>query len=297
MARPKKEGIDYFSFDVDFFQDEKISAIAGEFGMKGEMAVIKLLCAIYRNGYFAEWTDLLRMKMLKELPGVSADLLDKIVSRLARWGFFDKDLFENSGILTSKGIQRRYLEAVKRRNVKVGELPYFLVNVCNNPVNVCNNSPSSGVNVCNNPQSKVNESKVNPPTPQGGKQERVCDSDSLPANQNPFPTLIPKIVNSLQPFVCKELERFFASKAKRGVFFDEIQQENILYKMFPYEPAEQVKIIGENIDNGHWKAFYIPDKVKDMRLARVKKQESERASKLALENWKKQTEEEPPCET
>ena len=109
MARPIKQGLDYFPFDVDFFSDEKIATISGEFGIKGEIATIKLLCAVYRNGYFIEWSDMLKFKLLKELPGVSADLLDQIVNRLVKWGFFDKDLFDSALILTSIGIQRRYL--------------------------------------------------------------------------------------------------------------------------------------------------------------------------------------------
>ena len=47
MARPNKMGLDYFPFDVDFFNDEKIVAISGEFGIKGEIVVIKsALCDI-----------------------------------------------------------------------------------------------------------------------------------------------------------------------------------------------------------------------------------------------------------
>lgn len=108
MARPYKTGIDYFPLDVDFFVDDKMIAIAGEFGIKGEVAVIHLLCAIYRNGYYVEWNDRLRSKLDRELPGVSVDLLCMIVDRLVRWEFFDKSLFYSSSILTSKGIQRRY---------------------------------------------------------------------------------------------------------------------------------------------------------------------------------------------
>lgn len=108
MARPTKHGLDYFPFDVDFFSDEKLYAISGEFGIKGEITTIKLLCAVYRNGYFIEWTEMLKFKLLKELPGVSADLLDQIIKRLVKWDFFDKDLFDSASILTSKGIQRRY---------------------------------------------------------------------------------------------------------------------------------------------------------------------------------------------
>ena len=105
----------YFPFDVDFFNDEKIVAISGEFGIKGEIVVIKLLCAIYRNGYFILWNDLLKFKLLRDLPGVSSELLDSIMNRLVLWGFFDKDLFDSMGVLTSAGIQKRYFKISKRR--------------------------------------------------------------------------------------------------------------------------------------------------------------------------------------
>ncbi|UVQ81022.1 DUF4373 domain-containing protein [Parabacteroides distasonis] len=86
MARPNKEGLDYFPFDVDFFSDEKIGSISGEFGIKGEITAIKLLCAIYRNGYFILWNDALKMSLLRGLPGISLELLEQIVTRLVRVG-------------------------------------------------------------------------------------------------------------------------------------------------------------------------------------------------------------------
>lgn len=128
MARPKKSGLDYFPFDVDFFNDEKMVAIAGEFGIKGELTVIKLLCAIYRNGYFILWSEMLQMKMLAQLPGVSVELLNAIVSRLVRWGFFDKDLFDSATVLTSVAIQKRYFDAISRRS-KDEIYPHLLVSV------------------------------------------------------------------------------------------------------------------------------------------------------------------------
>lgn len=155
MARPLKKGLDYFPFDIDFFEDEKIGAISGEFGIKGEIATIKLLCAVYRNGYFLQWNEMLKMKLLKNLPGVSAELIDQIVSRLVKWGFYDQSLFDSDKILTSVGIQTRYFEAIKRR--KTNEVfPYLLVNVCNNGVNDNNNSISADSNT----QSKGNNSTV-----------------------------------------------------------------------------------------------------------------------------------------
>lgn len=175
MARPLKTGLDYFPFDIDFFEDEKITLIAGEFDIKGEITAVKLLCAIYRNGYFIEWNERTKFRLLKNLPTISDGLLESIVDRLVRWEFFDKTLFDSARILTSKGIQKRYFEASKRRGQKP-DLPYLLVNVDNNAVNVCNNP----VNVDKNPlkESKVKENKeeerekekaktrFSPPTPE-----------------------------------------------------------------------------------------------------------------------------------
>ena len=156
MARPTKKGLDYFPFDVDFFNDEKIEAISGEFGIKGEIVAIKLLTAVYRNGYFIEWSEMLQMKMLKSLPSISKVLLEQILSRLVRWDFFDENLFNSAKVLTSKGIQKRYFEATKRCKPS-DSLPYLLVNVTKTPVNVA----ETQVNVTETTQRKVKESKGN----------------------------------------------------------------------------------------------------------------------------------------
>lgn len=193
MARPLKNGLDYFPFDVDFFGDEKIAAISGEFGIKGEITAIKLLCAIYRNGYYIEWNDMLKMKLLKDLPGITVTLLDAIVSRLVRWGFFDVALFDSAAVLTSEGIQRRYFAIAKRR--RGTEYPYVVsrgfgrpdgntswrpdtdepsfaerpvngrveaeerVSACNNVVSVCNNPVSDGLLQAKTHQIKEKEIK------------------------------------------------------------------------------------------------------------------------------------------
>lgn len=166
MARPNKKGLDYFPLDIDFFDDEKITAVSGEFGIKGEITVIRLLCAIYRNGYFVQWNDLLKYKLLKNLPGVSEQLLECIVRRLVMWGFFDGDLFDTAGVLTSRGIQRRYFNITRRRVADRTELPYLLISAYRNP----GKDPGSGFLHTETPlhdgflhtetlQSKVKESK------------------------------------------------------------------------------------------------------------------------------------------
>lgn len=130
MARPIKKGIDYFPLDVDIFSDEKIVPISVEFGIKGEIIVIRLLCAIYRNGYFLEWSELMKFKFAKDMPSVSSDLLDSVVDRLVKWKFFDRLMFSSHNVLTSAAIQRRYFSAVrKRRRPSSPSLPFLLIDI------------------------------------------------------------------------------------------------------------------------------------------------------------------------
>ncbi|WP_048954272.1 Lin1244/Lin1753 domain-containing protein [Enterococcus faecalis] len=170
MARPAKEGLDYFPLDVGIFEDEKIEAIAGEFGIKGELAAIKLLCAIYKKGYFILWDDLSQATLLKRLPGVSKEMLNQIVNRLVLWGFFDKELFDSVKVLTSENIQATFFEATKRR--KTPKPTKYIVNVNSN-------SQSETVNADINTQSKVKESKVNK-SKVNKKETESCINPSSP---------------------------------------------------------------------------------------------------------------------
>ena len=161
MARPKKEGLDYFPLDVDFFEDEKILAISGEFAVKGEIIVLRLLCEIYRNGYFVEYSGLLKNKLAR-LGGLTPGLVDGVVRRLLEYGFFNESLFREHNILTSKAIQSRYATATKRRDNSTS-LPFWL----QDGVNVYINPPSMGVNADIYPETKPNKTKPKKNKPNG----------------------------------------------------------------------------------------------------------------------------------
>ena len=157
MARPLKQGIDYFSFDVDFFEDEKIEPISGEFGIKGEIIVIRLLCAVYRNGYFAMWNEQLKMTLANRCK-VSSDLIEQVVSRLVKWGFVDESLFNSAKIITSKGIQKRFQEATRKRKYDYSSLDYWLLEAKKH-VSSADNPRIEEFIPPKTPQSKVKESK------------------------------------------------------------------------------------------------------------------------------------------
>jgi hypothetical protein len=125
MARPQKTGLDYFPFNVDLFDDEKVIPISSEFGAKGECVVVRVLCAIYRNSYFAECSDAFKFKIAKQ-ANVPQSLVSEVISGLVKWGFFNKPVFDSFGIITSAGIQKRWKEAVRKR-VNKEELEYWII--------------------------------------------------------------------------------------------------------------------------------------------------------------------------
>lgn len=152
MARPVKEGLDYFPLDVDFAVNDKTEAIMGEFGPKGVLFMIYLLSAVYQNGYYLQWNKLKQMQLANRIEGVSPELANQIVNRLIAYGTFSEELFNSAKVLTSQRIQETYEDATKRRKSQK-PTKYW--------INVDINKDTSVVNVNINPQSKVNKSKSN----------------------------------------------------------------------------------------------------------------------------------------
>lgn len=162
MARPVKIGLDYFPFDIDFFSDEKIEYITAEFGIKGEIVVIKLLCRIYRNGYYLAWSDDTAILFAKRAgEGISGALVNSVVNVCCKRGFFSKTLFTTYSILTSEGIQRRYFDAVERRKEIKVIREYLLISLPSqiNVIIYSINADNNAINEYINPQSKVEETK------------------------------------------------------------------------------------------------------------------------------------------
>ena len=111
-----KEGLDYFPFPIDFFLDEKIQFISAKFGMKGEAIVIRLICRIYRKGYYTDWSDDIALLFSKEIgDNCDVSFVNKVVQELVGRGFFNNNIFEVYEVLTSCYIQERFLFATKRR--------------------------------------------------------------------------------------------------------------------------------------------------------------------------------------
>ena len=114
MARPNKIGLDYFPLDVDIASDEKVEYLEAKFGVEGFGVLIHLLAAIYREGYYINWGEMQAYVTSKRV-NLPVNTISAIVSQLVNTGFFDEGLYEKFNILTSHGIQARYLQACEYR--------------------------------------------------------------------------------------------------------------------------------------------------------------------------------------
>ena len=107
MARTIKKGLDYFPFDVDFFQDIRIRKLIKYQGGKAVTVYALLLCTIYKNGYYAEWDKELPF-IISEQSGYTEAYIQEVIDCCMNIGLLSKELFESAKVLTSKGIQERY---------------------------------------------------------------------------------------------------------------------------------------------------------------------------------------------
>ena len=218
------DGINYFPMGVNFMEENAMEVIEAKYGIKGPAIVLKLLCKIYKEGYFIRWDEeqclIFANKAGRE---VQAEEVQGIIEILFIKGILDRNSYLENGILTSENIQKVWLEATKRRKRELSELPYLIVKTEKengkpdtssitqeiqqpelfkgektpvNPKNVVHHVAVDAKNACNSGQSKVKESKAKenkelPPSapPEGKEEERKDDSASLPIPGYAFNTM------------------------------------------------------------------------------------------------------------
>lgn len=185
MARPVKDGLDYFPKDTGFYRDRKIRALIGRFGCDGAALYDYILCEVYGDkGYYTEIDDSFVDIAAADL-GISPEKIGLILNYLLdKSMLLDGTLFKAVKVLTSHGIQTRYQEAVreraKKRGIRVhGELWLLneaesesFVEVRHNESLSWKNSSKSGKNDSKSQEESIKESKGKesntPPTPPSG---------------------------------------------------------------------------------------------------------------------------------
>lgn len=157
-GRPTKQGIDYFPMDVGFFTDVKIRKISRACGSQSTSILICLLCNIYKDeGYYILWDEDLPF-VIADTVGVSEGAVKEVLIKSLQVGFFDQELYEKYKILTSSGIQKRFLLATYQRK-ETTIIPEYLIICANNSINCTNNSINHSDNEQSKSKVKVNRKK------------------------------------------------------------------------------------------------------------------------------------------
>ena len=180
MARPIKQGVDYFPLDCHV--DDNVKLIQAEFGLVGFAILVKIWQKIYSDkGYFTEWVRDVASVFSQE-NGVSAGVVHEVVRACLDRGIFDREMFQRFKILTSEGIQKRYAAMTDRRTLVKIDQRYLLIVAPSNWVFDYNNliiADNNAVNAGRNTQSKVKESKVNYNSIARAREDSSFDTDEF----------------------------------------------------------------------------------------------------------------------
>ena len=115
MARPIEKSIGYFPLNTNILSDMKVRRMVKACGEGTISVIISLLCHIYGDeGYFMKWH--------KDAAFIIADTIEsteeyvmEVVEKSLEVNFFDREKFQKYQILTSIGIQKRFLKATEKR--------------------------------------------------------------------------------------------------------------------------------------------------------------------------------------
>jgi len=120
MARPQKDGLDYFPHDTDATTDPKLEPAIMMYGAAAYAFYFVHLEYCYRSADLsidisaAETGSEMRAVIQQKLR-ISADEYEKILQSLLRHGAFDSETYQKTGKLTSTGIHKRAEKVLEKR--------------------------------------------------------------------------------------------------------------------------------------------------------------------------------------
>ncbi len=134
MPRPTKQGIDYFPLDCTF--DNEVEMYLLEKNADGLAVLITLWQLIYNNeGYYINNDKDLKL-LIKKRINVDINEVNECINLCLCRNIFNKSLHKKYNILTSRGIQKRYFEAAKRKKEINVYKNYVIVDINTPNVNV-----------------------------------------------------------------------------------------------------------------------------------------------------------------
>jgi hypothetical protein len=116
MARPRKEGMDYFPHDTDAVNDTKIEALRMLYGNDGYAFYFILLELIYKQPDFElDVSDAETIQILAKKVEVTPDKFNSMMQTAIKRECFDSAAYHERSVLTSEGVKKRSKVVVDKR--------------------------------------------------------------------------------------------------------------------------------------------------------------------------------------
>ncbi len=267
MARPKKVGLDYFPLDV--FLGGSVEYISCLYGAIGVQVIISLWRRIYAHSYYYRYDERAAIVCAKEFGEQlslcfpkknkeSWEIFDEIVKKAVEFGVFDREMFEKHSILTSKSIQKTYLEAKRKSSAAKIDPRFALIDescaVSAEETAVFGAKTTAKTEIM--PQSKVKQSKVKQSKEKQSKEEESKEKESKEKQaESGFAPLLSEVED-------QELKKLYEEYLKMRELIrapmTECAVESLIRRVNDLEPnnvGRQKKLLETAILNG-WKNVY-----------------------------------------
>lgn len=137
-GRPRKTGLKHFPVDHNLFDHKKLRQAEDLVDPQGDNALRRLLVDkmlirfysfVYKVGYYREWNEEAEIDLCKAIGnGMNRVFLAPFLKAFLDTDLLSKEMFERHSIITSGGIQEKWLEIskmIRRDNPKIEEQYYI----------------------------------------------------------------------------------------------------------------------------------------------------------------------------
>lgn len=247
MARPIDSSLKYFPLDVDFFDDPKLLMIEEQFGVKGSYIATRLLCWIYREGYYINWNNDMALIFARRVGnGLLHTNVNDVVNALVLRSFFNKVLFERCAILTSTGIQKRWMRIIQDSKRKAQINPdYDLINSINSGMSELPPDETTGEQELTTTEAEVSTQRI--------EKNRIEKNSKVKNNTNTGPPdckfLSYEFKNTWEEWVKHRSEIHHTLKPQA------VKKQVEFLETFSEQTA--IEILNQSIKNG-WQGLFPP---------------------------------------
>lgn len=204
MGKPFGEGLKYMRLDTDVHDNDKIDILRDEFDDAGFAFWTLLHCRVFKYSYYMDADERSVAHFCKKILRKPVEDFYKMLEFAIKIKVFDRESYDKHKIITSKGIQRNYLDITKKwSKVKIIQ-EYIIEDVNIQPYQLCLYSPTGNYKGYKKKNSeellkeefipRKHEKKLAEEESRAEKQAKAADEYGEQQKQSQFESEAPKPV-------------------------------------------------------------------------------------------------------